>query len=88
MAKLSQGTPKQPFLNAGDVPRAMAYIVKGLLKAIYTNTEGERVNVNFFREDGVGDYQAFYEHMTKRYDFMARLPLKKEIYLLINKQIN
>ncbi len=64
--------PKQPFLSAGKVPQSMAYIAKGLLKAVYTHAEGSRVNVNFFSEGGgVGDYQAFRSRAGSRYDFVA-----------------
>lgn len=67
--------PKQAFLQVGDMPQAVAYVAKGLLKAVYTDSEGNRVNVNFFREgSGVGDYQAFRERTASRYDFIVIEP--------------
>lgn len=73
--KIQTLVPDDIFLRAGDIPQAVAYVSKGLLKAVYTNFEGSRVNVNFFREGtGVCDYQAFRERSGSRYDFVAIEP--------------
>lgn len=67
--------PRETFMRAGESPKHIGFIVKGLLKAVYTDHEGNRVNVNFFREGmGVGDYQAFRERGQSRYDFIAIEP--------------
>lgn len=67
--------PDDIFLCVGDVPQSVAYVSKGLIKAVYTDFEGSRVNVNFFREGtGVCDYQAFRERSGSRYDFIAIEP--------------
>ena len=39
--------PDDIFLRVGDVPQSVAYVSKGLIKAVYTDFEGSRVNVNF-----------------------------------------
>ena len=68
-------TPDDIFLRVGDVAQSVAYVSKGLLKAVYTDFEGNCVNVNFFREGaGVCDYQAFHERLGSRYDFVAIEP--------------
>ena len=64
--------PKENFLNVGDIPHSVGYIMQGLFKAVYTDSDGNRVNVNFFREgNSVCDYQAFREQTPSRYDFAA-----------------
>lgn len=73
--RLQNLAPKQPLLSVGDVPQTVGYILSGLLKGVYTDANGNRVNVNFFREgNGVGDYQAFRQRTASRYDFIAIEP--------------
>ncbi|AUI66868.1 MULTISPECIES: Crp/Fnr family transcriptional regulator [Glaesserella] len=68
-------SPKQSLLASGEIPQKVYYIVKGLIKAVYTNDEGEQVNVNFFREGmAVVDYQALRTQSPSRYDFIAIEP--------------
>lgn len=63
---------RQVFIRQGDIPTKLAYVARGLLKAVYTDSNGEQVNVNFFREHtGAGDYHAMRNGDPARYDFVA-----------------
>lgn len=81
IAVLAQGlhvqtlSPKQSLLASGEIPQCVYHIVQGLIKAVYTNDDGEQVNVNFFQEAmAVVDYQALRTQTPSRYDFIAIEP--------------
>lgn len=57
------------YLHAGEIPKRISYIVRGLSKGIYTSASGNKVNVHLGWEGRmIGDHLAFVRQIPGKYD--------------------
>lgn len=64
-----QKVPKRNFfLSQGTVQNEMGYVVKGLLRSYFIDSEGKKITIGFVAENGyVADYPSFIQQLPSKY---------------------